>query len=226
MSSVEKLTAYAPSTAKVRMPAYRYGRGICSTFTHSPASGRFSTMSSTLPMYRLAISAQTRSPWFWKSWGPGWMPYDWKAVMMMAAVAVVGRPRVSSGTSTPAAAALLAASGPATPSIAPRPNCSLFFDSFFSLAYDRKVATSAPPAGMVPMGKPMKVPRSHGFHERRQSSRVIQLRQPRVTGMTGMGPCRRRAATYSVSPTANRPTATSTTLTPSDSARIPIVYRA
>jgi hypothetical protein len=31
---------------------------------------------------------------------------------MMAAVALVGRPRVSIGTSTPAAAALLAASGP------------------------------------------------------------------------------------------------------------------
>ena len=38
---------------------------------------------------------------------------------MMAAVALVGRPSVSIGTSTPAAAALFAASGPATPSIAP-----------------------------------------------------------------------------------------------------------
>jgi hypothetical protein len=41
---------------------------------------------------------------------------------MMAAVAEVGRPKVSIGTSTPAAEALLAASGPATPSIAPLPN--------------------------------------------------------------------------------------------------------
>src|ERR671918_280931 len=38
---------------------------------------------------------------------------------MTAAVAEVGSPMVSSGTSTPAAAALLAASGPATPSMAP-----------------------------------------------------------------------------------------------------------
>ena len=38
---------------------------------------------------------------------------------MMAAVAEVGRPRVSMGTRMPAAAALLAASGPATPSMAP-----------------------------------------------------------------------------------------------------------
>jgi hypothetical protein len=43
---------------------------------------------------------------------------------MIAAVAEVGRPNVSSGTSTPVAAALFAASGPATPSIAPWPNSS------------------------------------------------------------------------------------------------------
>ena len=36
-------------------------------------------------------------------------------------------------TSTPAAEALLAASGPATPSIAPRPNSSGFELSFFSM---------------------------------------------------------------------------------------------
>ena len=45
---------------------------------------------------------------------------------MIAAVAEVGRPSVSIGTSTPAAEALLAASGPATPSIAPVvPNSSV-----------------------------------------------------------------------------------------------------
>src|SRR5262245_32418878 len=90
---------------------------------------------------------------------------------MIAAVAEVGRPRVSIGTSTPAADALLAASGPATPSIAPLPNSSGFFDSFFSVKYDRKVGTSAPPAGSAPIGKPMKAPRNHAFHERAQSSR-------------------------------------------------------
>ena len=53
---------------------------------------------------------------------------------MTAAVADVGRPRASSGTSTPAAAALFAASGPATPSMAPLPNSSLCLDSRFSAA--------------------------------------------------------------------------------------------
>ena len=52
---------------------------------------------------------------------------------MIAAVAEVGRPSVSSGTSVPAAEALLAASGPATPSIAPLPNSSGCLDSFFSV---------------------------------------------------------------------------------------------
>ncbi len=50
----------------------------------------------------------------------------------MAAVAEVGRPRASIGTSTPAADALFAASGPATPSMAPLPNSSGFEESFFS----------------------------------------------------------------------------------------------
>ena len=43
-------------------------------------------------------------------------------------------PSVSSGTSTPVAAALFAASGPATPSIAPLPNSSGCLVSFFSVA--------------------------------------------------------------------------------------------
>jgi hypothetical protein len=41
--------------------------------------------------------------------------------------------------------------------------------------YDRKVGISAPPAGSVPNGKPSPVPRSHAFHERAQSSRLIQI---------------------------------------------------
>jgi hypothetical protein len=41
--------------------------------------------------------------------------------------------------------------------------------SFFSSAYDRKVGISAPPAGIVPNGKPMPVARNHAGHERFQS---------------------------------------------------------
>src|SRR4029434_10796906 len=84
-------------------------------------------------------------------------------------------PSVSRGTNTPADDALFAASGPATPSIAPLPNSSGYLVSFFSSAYDRKVGISAPPAGIVPNGKPMNVARSHAGHERFQSSRDIQI---------------------------------------------------
>ena len=75
---------------------------------------------------------QTSSGLLSKSSGPGCRPYCWKAASMIAAVAEVGRPSERSGASTPAAEALLAASGPATASIAPLPNSSGFFASFFS----------------------------------------------------------------------------------------------
>ena len=75
-----------------------------------------------LAMNRLAIRPQTRSGRSANSSGPGLSPYCWKPASIIAAVAEVGSPSVSSGTSVPAADALLAASGPATPSIAPWPN--------------------------------------------------------------------------------------------------------
>src|SRR3546814_18970435 len=88
----------------------------------------------------------------------------------MAAVAEVGKPSVNSGTSTPAADALLAASGPATPSIAPLPNSYFCCESFFSSVYDNLVGISDPPPGMVPIGTAMDVSRRQGFPSRRQSS--------------------------------------------------------
>ena len=51
----------------------------------------------------------------------------------IAAVAEVGMPRARRVTRVPAAEALLAASGPATPSIAPLPNSSGCRVSFFSI---------------------------------------------------------------------------------------------
>ena len=56
------------------------------------------------------------------------------------------------------------------------------------------MATSAPPAGIVPIGNPIAVPRSQGLQDLRQSDFVIQDRHPRVTGITSMPPCRSRAA--------------------------------
>jgi len=78
------------------------------------------------------MSVQTSGAFISKSIGPGWILKFLIATNIIAAVAEVGRPSARSGTRTPAALALFAASGPATPSIAPFPNSSLFFDNFFS----------------------------------------------------------------------------------------------
>ncbi|MNL29366.1 hypothetical protein D3C87_1510470 [compost metagenome] len=107
-------------------------------------------------------------------------------------MADVGRPSASSGTSVPVAAALLAASGPATPSIAPLPNSSGFTASLRASVYDSSVGTSAPPAGSAPIGKPNPMPRSHGFHERCQSSFVIQS-EPRTASIFSCTPVKREA---------------------------------
>src|ERR1700748_3534933 len=118
---------------------------------------------------------------------------------MTAAVALVGRPSASMGTNVPAAEALLAASGPATPSIAPLPNSSLCLDNRFSVMYDRNVGSSAPPAGSGPNGNPNGAPPSPGFQDRRQSSRPIH---GLPTGMTSDGRRRKCAATHNASPRA------------------------
>ncbi|MCY1247434.1 hypothetical protein D9M69_653970 [compost metagenome] len=124
----------------------------------------------------------------------------------------VGMPSVSSGASVAVTAELLAASGPATPSIAPTlPNSSLWSDSFFSVAYDRKVGISAPPAGIRPNGKPMKVPRIHAGSERFQSDLFMWTELSLLKVPSGCG----KNALNSASPTANRPTATTTMSMPS-----------
>ena len=88
----------------------------------------------------------------------------------------------------------------------------------------RRTGRSGPPRrrpGSAPNGKPSAVPRSHGCQDRFQSARVMSRRP--VTGSTSTGPCRSREATYSTSPSANRPTATTTTSMPSSSCGMPRV---
>ena len=57
------------------------------------------------------------------------------------------------------APALLADSGPATPWIAPRPNCDGSLAIFFSTAYDANEDNIAPPPGRIPSTEPSAVPR-------------------------------------------------------------------
>jgi hypothetical protein len=66
------------------------------------------------------------------TFGPGVIPWMMKAPASRAMIEFEGRPRVSSGMNDVWAAALLADSGPATPSIAPFPNSSGCFEARFS----------------------------------------------------------------------------------------------
>src|SRR3989304_6258370 len=83
-----------------------------------------------------------------------------------------GRPNVKSGIKAPELAALLADSGPATPSITPVPNFSGRFDTFFSKAYERNVAMIPPPPGNIPKKNPKKDPRIIGPVESFQSFKL------------------------------------------------------
>ena len=89
-----------------------------------PISGRFNTSSIALPMYMLAMKPQNSSGYLLIKSGPGWMPWIISAPMKSAMIALVGMPSESKGINDPAVAELLAASGPATPSITPVPNFS------------------------------------------------------------------------------------------------------
>ena len=81
-----------------------------------------------------------------------------------------------------------------------------------------------PPHGSTPSGKPIAVPRSHGFHDRRHSSRLIPVKSCSVTANTSSRPYRH--AWYIVSPTANRPMTRMTTSMPSSSCGMPKEKRA
>src|SRR5687768_18425673 len=73
---------------------------------------------------------------------------------MIAVVVLPGMPSASVGTMAPPTAALLAASGPATPSIAPLPNSVLLLDQRLVSTYAIIAAVVAPSAGRMPMKVP------------------------------------------------------------------------
>ena len=87
-------------------------------------------------------------------------PTTRKAANSIAMDALAGMPIVSSGMNDDVAAALLADSGPATPSIAPRPKRDGSFATRFSAAYAARLAITAPPPGSTPRKKPMTEPRA------------------------------------------------------------------
>ncbi|SIG57181.1 Uncharacterised protein [Mycobacteroides abscessus subsp. abscessus] len=90
-------------------------------------------MRATLPTYMLAMIVQISPDSSRKISGPGWSPYIVKTKRSSAVVADPGMPRLKRGTIAPPTPALFAASGPATPSIAPLPNSSFRFEIRFSM---------------------------------------------------------------------------------------------
>src|ERR671938_1672099 len=78
---------------------------------------------------------------------------------MSAMVALAGMPSVSVGMNLHCASALFADSGPATPSIAPRPKRDGSFATFFSIMYEENDAIDGPVPGSTPKNAPSAVPR-------------------------------------------------------------------
>ncbi len=85
-----------------------------------------------LPIHMVAIRPQNRSGRCVITCGPGWMPWMVSAPSISAITPEAGRPSVSMGMNLHCASALLADSGPATPSIAPLPKRDGSSASFFS----------------------------------------------------------------------------------------------
>ena len=87
-----------------------------------------------LPMYMLAMMPQKSPGFCFIMSGPGWTPWIMNAPSSSAITTFGGTPRVRSGMNAPPVAALLAASGAATPSMAPLPKRSGCVESRFSSA--------------------------------------------------------------------------------------------
>ena len=87
-----------------------------------------------LPRYMLATTPQKMSGFLVSRSGPGVTPCRISAPSRSAMTTLAGSPRVRSGMKADWAAELLAASGAATPSIAPVPNRSGCLATRFSTA--------------------------------------------------------------------------------------------
>ncbi len=111
------------------------------------------------PTYMEFTTPQNRSGSSDTSCGPGLTPWMSKAPKMTAIVALAGIPNVSSGMNDEVAAALLAVSGEATPSMAPFPNRDGSLARRFSTAYATNDAIVAPPPGRMPRRNPSTDPR-------------------------------------------------------------------
>ena len=130
------LIEYTPIAQKITMAGNIQRYGTVNSLTHRPISGRFRITSIALPIHIDTIRPQNNSGLRVITIGPGWMLWIIIAPNISAITAPVGMPIVSSGMKHVCAAALLAASGPATPRMLPVPsgNSPLRSGTFFSTA--------------------------------------------------------------------------------------------
>ena len=159
-----------------RIAGYSMRYGTVSSLIHIPISGRFKTISIRLPIHMLTINPQNSDGLLVITCGPGWMLWIVIAPTISAITALGGMPSVSSGMNEVCAAALLADSGPATPWIAPLPNCDGSLATFFSRPYAAKDESNAPPPGRMPRSEPTMVPRMTAGKESFASCLVGQRR--------------------------------------------------
>src|SRR4030095_5670256 len=153
---------------------YSIRYGTVSSRTQMLIIGRLSTTSIRLPIHIDAMRPQNRPGFDVITCGPGWMLWIVIAPTIIAITAFSGIPSVSSGMNDVCAPALLADSGPATPWIAPLPNCDGSLASFFSIVYEANDDSIAPPPGRTPRTEPRPVPRNTAGQAALNCSFVIQ----------------------------------------------------
>ena len=124
--------------------------GKVSTLTNTGMNARLISTVTKLAIYSEPMSPQTKSGCSVNSSGPGRRP---QIIMPPNKIAVVGEPGMPSviiGSIEPVEAALLAASGAATPDTLPLPKLSGFLENVLAMPYDISDAGVAPAAGKVP----------------------------------------------------------------------------
>ena len=132
-----------------------------------------------------------------------------------------GIPSASNGTNAAPAAALLAASGPATPSTAPLPNLPGSLEIFRSTTYEANVDSTAAGPGTSPSRKPITEPRTAAGAACRDSCPLGRSSLSRGA-LTGSGR-RRRPTIVSASATPKTPMTRAMKLKPSARASDPRV---
>ena len=119
-----------PTKEIIVTPGNKMPAGTCNTRLNSLTMGTFRISNTTLAINREAISPQTTSGRSLNNSGPGVIFSVISKARRTAVVPEPGTPNVNIGTSAPPAAALLPASGAATPFGSPVPKL------VFSLAID------------------------------------------------------------------------------------------